>query len=81
MKPSSRNLTIAFTLVIAAGSFLHAQLPPGLDAAIGAIFDRSEYSAESVGTTAWLDGGRRYTQITRGRERSLVAYDTATGTT
>ncbi len=48
-----------------------------------AIYERNEYAAESFGPTAWLEGGRRYTSITRGitqgQERNLVAYDTQTG--
>jgi dipeptidyl-peptidase-4 len=63
-----------------AAATVGAQLPDRLDDAIRAIYERSDYSAESVGPTAWLDGGNRYTSVRRGAARDLVAYDTATGT-
>ena len=44
-----------------------------------AIFEREEFEAQSIGSTAWLDGGPRYTAINQST-RDLVAYDTATGT-
>ncbi len=70
-------------LVLAAAGLLHAQLrhtlPEDLDAALQAIYERNDYTAESFGPTAWLDGGRRYTSIARGQERNLVAYYTQTG--
>jgi len=40
---------------------------------------RNEYAAQSVGPTAWLDGGTRYTAVVRGAARDLVAFDTASG--
>ncbi|MBI3262631.1 MAG: S9 family peptidase [Acidobacteria bacterium] len=70
---------ILATLVTSAVPRLRAQLPDRLDEALQAIFDRNEYAAESFGPTAWLDGGRRYTSLTRGAARDLVAYDTASG--
>ena len=70
-------------LVLAGAALLQAQLrhtlPDDLDAAVRAIYERNEYTAESFGPTAWLEGGRRYTSITPGQERNLVAYDTQTG--
>src|SRR5690606_3580690 len=57
---------------------LAAQSSPSLDEALRAIFERNEFAATSVGPTAWLDGGRRYTAVHPGT-RDLIAYDTATG--
>ena len=68
--------------ILAAVGFsgvLSAQLPDRLDDQLRAIFERGEYTAETVGQTAWLDDGRRYTALTRGQQRDLVAYDTETG--
>lgn len=62
--------------VLLASATLTAQIPASLDDALRAIFERNEFQAQSVGPTAWLDGGRRYTAIRNG---DLVAYDTATG--
>ena len=73
----------ASVLAAAAVSGVFAQtpgIPDSLDASLRAIFERKEYAAESVGATAWLDGGRRYTSIARGEERNLVATDTHNGT-
>jgi dipeptidyl-peptidase-4 len=57
---------------------LAAQSAASLDEALRAIFERNEFAAQSVGPTAWLDGGRRYTAV-HPVTRDLVAYDTATG--
>ena len=73
-----RTPVIASAIALATIT-LAAQSPAPLDAALRAIFERSEFAPESVGPTAWLDGGRRYTAVRRGT-RDLVAYDTATGT-
>ena len=73
----------ASVLAAAAVSGVFAQtpgIPDSLDTSLRAIFERKEYAAESVGATAWLDGGRRYTSIARGEERNLVATDTHNGT-
>ncbi len=70
---------VACVLVACAGSQLFAQLPDRLDDALRAIVERNEYRVESVGPTAWLDGGNRYTSVRRAGARDLVAYDTATG--
>lgn len=73
----------ASVLAAAAVSGVLAQtpgIPAALDDSLRAIFERNEYAAESVGATAWLDGGRRYTSIGRGQERNLVATDTRSGT-
>ena len=64
--------------VILATATLTAQLPPSLDDALRAIFEREEFKPQSPGQTAWLDGGQRYTAVRPGA-RDLVAYDTATG--
>ena len=72
-----RNAVIACAVVLAT-STLAAQLAPSLDDALRAIFDREEFEPQSVGPTAWLDGGQRYTAV-RPRARDLVAYDTASG--
>ena len=72
-----RTAVIASALALAAAT-LTAQQPVSLDDALRAIFERNEFAPDSVGTTAWLDGGRRYTAVRR-RTRDLVAYDTATG--
>lgn len=71
------------TTILASGLFLAtislaAQQQP-LDEALRAIFERNEFAVQSVGPTAWLDGGRRYTAVRREAPRDLVAYDTATG--
>ena len=76
-------LAAASVLSAAAVSGVFAQtpgIPDSLDASLRAIFERKEYAAESVGATAWLDGGRRYTSIASGEERNLVATDTHNGT-
>src|SRR6187401_2693981 len=62
-----------------AAASLTAQTRTSLDDALRAIFERNEYTAQSVGPTAWLDGGTRYTAVVRGAARDLVAFDTATG--
>jgi dipeptidyl-peptidase 4 len=59
---------------------VRAELPSRLDEAIRAIYERNEFAAESFGSAAWLDAGRRYTALTRGTPRDLMAYDTETGT-
>lgn len=72
-------MAAAYVLTVCTGSSVLAQLPDRLDGALRAIYERNEYAVESVGPTAWLDGGRRYTSVRRGAARDLVAYDTATG--
>jgi dipeptidyl-peptidase 4 len=72
-------LSYAYSSAVDAALQTPPQVSPRLDAAIRAIFERGEYAAESFGPTAWLDGGRRYTTLTKGSARDLVAYDTATG--
>jgi dipeptidyl-peptidase-4 len=54
-------------------------LPAGLDERIRALFERNEYGAEGIGPMSWLDGGRRYTAVSRTEPRNLIAYDTDTG--
>ena len=70
--------TIAASGLALATLSLAAQQQP-LDEALRAIFERNEFAVQSVGPTAWLDGGRRYTAVRREAPRDLVAYDTATG--
>ncbi len=77
----------ACILLASAVSALSAQravepqlLPESLDARLRAIYQAEEFAAQSIGPTAWLDGGTRYTSVTRGEARDLVAHDTATGT-
>ena len=69
----------AAILVVAAAPLVHAQLPERLDEALRAIYQRNEFDTEPFGPTAWLEDGRRYTLLTRGASRDLVAFDTATG--
>src|SRR5687768_12550349 len=77
---SVRTAWLAAGLLAAAtAAGVLAQAPERLDHALRAIYERDEFTAESVGPTAWLDGGRRYTSVGRGEKRELVAYDTATG--
>lgn len=66
------------SILILATTTLAAQLPATLDDRLRAIFERDEFAVQSVGPTAWLDGGTRYTAVRRGGH-DLVAYDTATG--
>jgi dipeptidyl-peptidase 4 len=73
-----RRTTLGLLLSFAAAA-LSAQIPQPLDDELRAIFERNEYAVQSVGPTAWLDGGTRYTAVVRGATRDLVAYDTATG--
>ena len=63
-----RRHIVALTLGSAVA--LSAQIPKPLDDALRAIFERNEYAAESIGPTAWLDGGRRYTSVSRGAEKA-----------
>ena len=70
---------VAASCVALATITLSGQIAPTLQDALDAIFDRHEFQAESVGPTAWLDGGRRYTAVRRSAPRDLIAYDTATG--
>src|SRR5215212_10850090 len=72
-------VTASIAAACALAASLTAQAPPSLDDALRRIFERNEYAAQSVGPTAWLDGGTRYTAVTRGASPDLVAYDTATG--
>lgn len=76
---SRRTISVAIAAGLLAASTLLAQSSPTLDEALRAIFDRGEFAARSVGPTAWLDGGRRYTAVRRDGPRDLIAYDTATG--
>lgn len=78
-RPRPGQWTAAALLAACAGTALLGQGTDRLDTALRAIYQRNEYAAQSVGPTAWLDGGRRYTSLTRGAARDLVAYDTATG--
>ena len=73
-----RSILLAALLLIPAG--VPAQLPDRLDEALRAIYERHEFAAESIGFTAWLEGGRRYTVLSRGGAQNLVAHDTETGT-
>ena len=57
-----RNSVIACAIVLATTA-LTAQLAPSLDDALRAIFEREEFEAQSIGPTAWLDGGQRYTAM------------------
>jgi dipeptidyl-peptidase 4 len=63
---------------VAAGP-LQNGLPAGLDDKIRALFERNEFGADEIGPMSWLDGGRRYTAVSRTEPRDLVAYDTGTG--
>ena len=40
-----------------------AQVPPELDDALKAIYERNEYRAESVDSVVWVDGGARYSIV------------------
>jgi dipeptidyl-peptidase-4 len=73
----TRPAILLATVAVATATI--AAQPPALDDALRAIFDRNEFQAESVGPTAWLDGGTRYTAIDKSTQ-DLVVYDTATGT-
>jgi dipeptidyl-peptidase-4 len=77
MNSRIRRSAVACTLVLAT-STLAAQRAPSLDDAVRAIFERHEFQAQSVGPTAWLFDGQRYTAVRSGTG-DLVAYDTATG--
>lgn len=55
---------------------LTAQAPGTLDDALRAIFERGDFAVRTVGPTAWLDGGARYTAV---RDGDLVAFETGTG--
>lgn len=79
LKRQAAWLAAAGVLTFCTGGALLAQLPDRLDGALRAIYEQREYAADSVGPTAWLDGGRRYTSVRQGEARDLVAYDTATG--
>ena len=72
-----------WSIVLALSLLIHArpgaQLPNRLDETIRAIYDRHEFAAESLGPTAWIDGGRRYTSVTRGVAHDIVAHDPETG--
>ena len=72
-----RNSLVTAALALAATT-LTARQGVSLDERLRAIFERNEFAAQSVGATAWLDGGRRYTAVRR-TAPDLVAYDTATG--
>ena len=72
-----RNSLVTVALALAATT-LTARQGVSLDERLRAIFERNEFAAQSVGATAWLDGGRRYTAVRR-TAPDLVAYDTATG--
>src|SRR4051812_14165178 len=70
------RLLLVWLLALAIAATAHAQIPAALQDRIAAIYQRGEFAADSLGTPAWLDGGRRYTVLTRG---TIVAYDTASG--
>lgn len=73
-----RAIFVVALLLFGVG--VRAQLPSRLDEALRAIYERNEFAAESLGPAAWLDGGRRYTLLTRGTRRDITAYDPETGT-
>jgi dipeptidyl-peptidase-4 len=75
-----RDVLAAVAVVAALVVTPHAQIPSRLDDAIRAIYERNEFSGESFGPARWLEDGRRYTTLTGGKPRDLVAVDTATGT-
>ncbi len=77
LKARVAGVTIVGALFLSV--VLAAQMPDRLDERLRAIFGENAYAADSLGPTAWLDGGTRYTAIARGQDRSLVAHDTATG--
>jgi dipeptidyl-peptidase 4 len=72
-----RTAAVAGAVVLATAT-LTAQLAPSLDDALRVIFEREEFEPQSLGQTAWIESGRRYTAVRPGG-RDLVAYDTATG--
>src|ERR671913_1919961 len=77
LQPAHRLSHAVASAVIIAACTLAAQSAP-LDEALRRIFERNEFAAESLGPTAWLDDGRRYTAVRRGTG-DLVAHDTASG--
>ena len=77
-----RLIALLPILLLPAGTpALRAQSSPSLDERLTAIFERNEFAGETFGPAAWLDGGRRYSSLTRGTPRELVAHDTETGHT
>jgi dipeptidyl-peptidase 4 len=76
---AARPSAAATTAVAPSPMAVQHGLPERLDARLRAIFERNEYGAEGFGPMAWLDGGRRYTVLTRGQTRDIAAIDTATG--
>lgn len=76
---AQRIRTTALASGLALATLSLAAQQQTLDDALRAIFERNEFAVQSVGPTAWLDGGRRYTAVRREAPRDLVAYDMATG--
>jgi dipeptidyl-peptidase-4 len=71
------RMVVLVSAVALATASIAAQ-SPSLDDALQRIFERNELAAESLGPTAWLDDGQRYTAVRRGTG-DLVAHDTGTG--
>ena len=66
-----QNAVTACAIAVATAT-LTAQLPHSLDDALRASFEREEFEPQSLGQTAWLDGGQRYTTMRQGTH-DLVA--------
>jgi dipeptidyl-peptidase-4 len=74
------KLRHAFALVLAVvvvSGPAFAQLPRTLDDRLRAIYDTNDFTAETFGPVAWLDGGSRFVVSVAGR--GLIAYTSATG--
>jgi dipeptidyl-peptidase-4 len=70
------SLIVAALLSVVPGA---AQVPAALRERLAAIYERNDYPVQTLGTSAWLDDGRRYTLLTRGPAPQIVAYDSAAG--
>ena len=68
---------LAATLWIALAPTVAAQIPERLDSVLRAIFERNEYTPESLPPFVWLDGGRRYAMLTP--DGRVTAFDTESG--
>ena len=73
-----RRIVAWLLATLAVTGSASAQLPRSLEDKLGAIYQRNEFAAETLGQVTWLDGGDRF--VVAVADRGLVAYTSATGT-
>jgi dipeptidyl-peptidase-4 len=82
MSALSRRATLAAVPLLAVAA-ITAQSRPALDAELERIFKHNEYTSQTFGPAAWLNGGEAYTTVEPSPGGSgaseIVEYDPASG--